>query len=87
MLTNVFVDMFVILQRDLLAGASQTGAADIQRLRAQSRERALRLRSALALKDDPMKVDGFAKIRGLLGKYAEKNEDPTEFLRRSREED
>jgi hypothetical protein len=63
------------------------GAPEIQRLSSQSRERALKLRSRLGLKGDPMKVDGFAKIRGLLGKYAEENEDPIEFLRRSREEE
>jgi len=87
MLNKVFVNMFVILQRDLLLGAHTRSAADIQRLRTQSREKALKLRSRLGLKEDPMKVDGFAKIRGLLGKYAEENEDPIEFLRRSREEE
>lgn len=87
MLNKVFVNMFVILQRDLLPGAHTRSAADIQRLRTQSREKALKLRSRLGLKEDPMKVDGFAKIRGLLGKYAEENEDPIEFLRRSREEE
>jgi hypothetical protein len=87
MLNKVFVNMFVILQRDLLPGAHTRSAADIQRLRTQSREKALKLRSRLGLKEDPMKVDGFAKIRGLLGKYAKENEDPTEFLRRPREEE
>jgi hypothetical protein len=60
---------------------------DIDRLREQSRSRAIKLRSKLGLTEDPMQVDGFAKIRGLLGKYANESENPVEFLRKAREEE
>ena len=61
--------------------------AEIDRLREQSKNRALRLRAQLGLKEDPATVDGFAKIRGLLKKYVSESEDPVEFLRKAREEE
>jgi len=61
-------------------------APDIDMLRERSKQKALRLRSKLGLEEDPMKVDGFGKIRGLLKKYANDSEDPVEFLRKAREE-
>lgn len=59
---------------------------DTNALRRQSRDKAARLRAKLGLKEDPKTVDGFAKIRGLLKKYANEDEDAVEFLRKGREE-
>jgi hypothetical protein len=60
---------------------------NLQTLREQSKQRALDLRAKLGLTEDPMKVDGFGKIRGLLKKYAHESEDPVEFLKQAREEE
>lgn len=61
-------------------------SAGLDSMKENSRNRALKLRSKLGLRDDPKKVDGFAKIRGLLRNYAEKNEDSVRFLGRDRED-
>jgi len=60
--------------------------AGLDGMKEHSRNRALKLRSKLGLREDPKKVDGFAKIRGLLKNYAEKNEDSVRFLGRDRED-
>jgi hypothetical protein len=62
-------------------------ASGLDGLKQNSRERAVRLRTKLGLKEDPMKVDGFSKIRGLLRNYADKNENSVQFLGRDREDE
>jgi hypothetical protein len=61
-------------------------ASELTELQEKSRKRALELRSKLGLTDDPMQIDGFQEIKGILKPYSRPSEDAVELLNETREE-
>jgi hypothetical protein len=59
----------------------------INELQEKSRKRALALRKRIGLTDDPMKIDGFNEIKGILKPYSRVNEDSVDVLDEAREEE
>lgn len=57
---------------------------NLAKLKEDSKRKAIELRTRLGL-GESASIDGFGKIRGLIKKYANIDEDAVEFLRRARE--